>query len=69
MKLTLTRADEDELILRCRDPDAPHIRALLALLGALMFAGLIAMLIGEQFKQEIETDQLNEALRSRRPTE
>lgn len=193
MKLTLTRADEDELILRCRDPDAPHIRALLALLGgaqrripardgtqlrllapadvlyaeaverhtflytrdavyetpltlaeleqlsllsllemllvsfaiaalqsfilpdgtdysrgvlfgravawagasalaifaaslwgswlaapgwlpglllgAAMFAGLIAMLIGEQFKQEIETDQLNEALRRRRPTE
>ncbi len=28
MKLTLTHADEDELILRCRDPDAPHIRAL-----------------------------------------
>ena len=34
MKLTLARADEDELILRCRDPDAPHIRALLALLGS-----------------------------------
>lgn len=33
MKLTLTKADEDELILRCRDPNAPHIRALLLLLG------------------------------------
>ena len=39
------------------------------LLGAAMFAGLFAMLIGERFKQEIETDQLNEALRRRRPTE
>ncbi len=39
------------------------------LLGAAMFVGLFAMLIGERFKQEIETDQLNEALRHRRPAE
>ena len=39
------------------------------LLGAAMFVGLFAMLIGEQFKQEIETEQLNDALRRRRPTE
>lgn len=39
------------------------------LLGAAMFAGLFAMLVGERFKQEIETDQLNEALRRRKPTE
>lgn len=32
------------------------------LLGAVMFAGLLAMLIGERFKQEIETEQLNRAL-------
>ena len=36
------------------------------LLGALMFAGLLAMLIGERFKQELETEQLNEALRRSR---
>ena len=143
MKLTLMHADEDELILRCRDPDAPHIRALLALLGgaqrripardgaqlrllapadvlyaeaverhtflytrdavyetpltlaeleqlsllrcaksavvrmnaiaALQSKGdgriLATLQNGEQFKQEIEADQLNEALRRRRPTE
>ena len=34
MKLTLTQSDEDELILRCRDPNAPHIRALLSLLSS-----------------------------------
>lgn len=39
------------------------------LLGAAMFAGLFAMLIGERFKQELETEQLNEALRRRRPAE
>ena len=39
------------------------------LLGAAMFVGLFAMLIGEQFKQEIETEQLNEALHRRRPME
>ena len=33
IKLTIIQADEDEMILRCRDPDAPHIRSLLALLG------------------------------------
>ena len=48
-------------------PDRPARPGLL--LGTLMFAGLIAMLIGEQFKQEIETDQLNESLRRRRPAE
>lgn len=33
MKITLSPGSEEELILRCPDPDAPHIRALLALLG------------------------------------
>ena len=33
-----------------------------ALLGAFMFVGLFAMLVGERFKQEAETEQLNEAL-------
>ena len=33
-----------------------------ALLGAFMFVGLFAMLVGERFKQEVETVQLNEAL-------
>ncbi|MGN0996953.1 MAG: hypothetical protein ACI4PG_08580 [Candidatus Ventricola sp.] len=36
------------------------------LLAAAMFAGLLAMLIGERFKQEIETEQLNEGLARRR---
>lgn len=36
------------------------------MLGVLMFVGLTAMLIGERFKQELETEQLNEALRSSR---
>ena len=38
------------------------------LLGALMFAGLLMMLLGEHFKQELETQQLNEALRRTRRT-
>ena len=33
MRLTMERGSEEELILRCPDPDAPHIRALLRLLG------------------------------------
>ena len=33
MRLTIERGSEEELILRCPDPDAPHIRALLRLLG------------------------------------
>ena len=33
MKITLSPGSEEELILRCPDPDAPHIRALLSLLG------------------------------------
>lgn len=33
-----------------------------ALLGAFMFVGLFAMLVGERFKQEVETAELNEAL-------
>lgn len=32
------------------------------LLGAFMFVGLFMMLVGERFKQEVETVQLNEAL-------
>ena len=32
MKLTIVQSQEDELILRCRDPNAPYIRKLLALL-------------------------------------
>lgn len=33
MRLTIESGDEEELILRCPDPDAPHIRALLRMLG------------------------------------
>ena len=33
MRLTIECGSEEELILRCPDPDAPHIRALLRLLG------------------------------------
>ena len=33
-----------------------------ALLGAFMFAGLFLMLVGERFRQEMESQQLNEAL-------
>ena len=33
-----------------------------ALLGVFMFVGLFAMLVGERFKQEVETAELNEAL-------
>ena len=33
MRLTIERGSEEELILRCPDPVAPHIRALLRLLG------------------------------------
>ena len=33
MKLTIQPGSEEELILRCPDPDAPHIRTLLRVLG------------------------------------
>lgn len=33
MKITVCPGSEEELLLRCPDPDAPHIRALLRLLG------------------------------------
>lgn len=33
MKLTIQPGSEEELILRCPDPDAPHIRAMIRLLG------------------------------------
>ena len=33
MKLTIQLDSEEELILRCPDPDAPHIRTLLRVLG------------------------------------
>ena len=40
----------------------PLLIASILLLAAVMFAGLLAMLIGERFKQEMESQQLNEAL-------
>lgn len=33
IRMTIVQSQEDELILRCRDPNAPHIRELFALLG------------------------------------
>lgn len=33
IRMTIVQSQEDELILRCRDPNAPHIRELLAVLG------------------------------------
>lgn len=33
IRMTIVQSQEDELILRCRDPNTPHIRELLAVLG------------------------------------